>query len=132
MNGGNPYVMALIAQIGVGFTAICSLAGILIQVRAGGKAKKNDETVKEINKKIDQMKIDSEESDRKLNERMDHQELRCYKDSLIIAMSKIQNGYIPTLEEKYLIHEQKAKYNTLGGNSYVDEMFDKLVKKDLI
>lgn len=132
MDGGNPYVMALIAQIGVGFTAICSLAGIFIQVRAGGKAKKNDETVKEINKKIDQMKIDSEESDRKLNERMDHQELRCYKDSLIIAMSKIQNGYIPTQEEKYLIHEQKAKYNSLGGNSYVDEMFDKLVKKDLI
>lgn len=132
MEGGNPYVMAIIAQIGVGFTAICSLAAVIIQVRAGGKQKKQDDLVKAMNTKLDNMKEKSTEADRKINAKIDEQQFRYYKDQLIVMMSRIQNGYVPTQEEKYILHEQKAKYNSLGGDSYVDEMFDKLVQKDLI
>ena len=41
-------------------------------------------------------------------------------------MSRIQNGYNPTTEEKMILYETKEKYNDLGGDSYVDDMFDKL------
>jgi len=129
---GNPYVMALIAQVGVGFTAVCSLLAVIVQVRGAGKQKKQDDLVKTMNAKLDNMKEESAEADKKINTKIDEQQFRYYKDQLIVMMSRIQNGYMPTQEEKYILHEQKAKYNSMGGDSYVDEMFDKLVQKDLI
>lgn len=51
------------------------------------------------------------------------------KNDLIILMSRIHNGYVPTTEEKMILHETKRKYNDLGGDSYVDDMFDKLLKE---
>ena len=50
---------------------------------------------------------------------------RC-KNDLIVIMSRIQNGYAPTSEERIILYETKEKYNKLGGDSYVDDMFDKL------
>lgn len=50
---------------------------------------------------------------------------RC-KTDLISIMSRIQNGYVPTTEEVRILYETKEKYNKLGGDSYVDDMFDKL------
>lgn len=132
MEGGNPYVMAIIAQIGVGFTAICSLAAVIIQVRAGGKQKKQDDLVKTIDGKLDVMKSASEERAKVLWNSITEHQLRYFKDELVGTLSRIENGYKPTTEEKHILHEQKAKYNELGGDSYVDEMWDKLIKKDLI
>lgn len=56
---------------------------------------------------------------------------RC-KNDLISLMSRIKNGYIPTTEEKMILHETKALYNSLGGDSYVDDMFDSLRKEGKI
>lgn len=53
---------------------------------------------------------------------------RCKVD-LINAMSKIQNGYVPTEEERRILIEEKEQYNSLGGNSYVNDMFDRLKKE---
>ena len=132
MENGNPYAMALITQIGVAITAICGVVGIFIQTRANTKRQKSDDIVKSIDQKLDKMKEDSEKSDRELREYMDEHHLRYYKDQLVSMMSRIENGYKPTVEEKHILHEQKAKYNELGGDSYVDEFWDKLIKKDLI
>lgn len=54
---------------------------------------------------------------------------RCKVD-LINAMSKIQNGYQPTEEERRILIEEKEQYNKLGGDSYVDDMFDRLKKEN--
>lgn len=132
MENGNPYAMALITQIGVAITAICGVVGIFIQTRANTKRQKSDDIVKSIDQKLDKIKEDSEKSDRELREYMSEHHLRYYKDQLVSMMSRIENGYKPTVEEKYILHEQKAKYNELGGDSYVDEFWDKLIKKDLI
>lgn len=56
---------------------------------------------------------------------------RCKVD-LINAMSKIQNGYVPTEEERRILIEEKEQYNSLGGDSYVDDMFDELKTKHLL
>lgn len=56
---------------------------------------------------------------------------RC-KTDLIVIMSRIQNGYTPTNEEIRILYETKEKYNKLGGDSYVDDMFEKLKKEGKI
>lgn len=129
---GNPYVMALIAQVGVGFTAICSLLAVVVQVRGAGKQKKQDDLVKAMDAKLDIMRDRSKKADDEIKASMSEHRLRYYKDQLVSTLSRIENGYKPTVEEKHILHEQKAKYNELGGDSYVDEMWDKLIKKDLI
>ena len=132
MESGNPYVMAIIAQIGVGITALCSLLAVIIQVRGAGKQKKQDDLVKNIDGKLDVMKSASEERAKALWDSITEHQLRYFKDELVGTLSRIENGYKPTTEEKHILHEQKAKYNELGGDSYVDEMWDKLIKKELI
>ena len=47
-------------------------------------------------------------------------------------MSRIRNGYNPTTEERIILFEVKKKYNDLGGDSYVDDMFEKLKKEGKI
>lgn len=56
---------------------------------------------------------------------------RCKYD-LISIMSRIQNGYDPTEEEKRILIETKDIYNGLGGDGYIDNMFDNLKKEGLL
>ena len=52
---------------------------------------------------------------------------------LITELTKIRDeSYIPNEEQKRLIHEVKDEYNGLGGDSYVDDMFEDCKKKNLI
>ena len=70
--------------------------------------------------------------DTKLNELskdIEKEKLDRAKSDLVILMSKIRNGYTPTVEEKMILYETKQKYNSLGGDSYVDDMFDRLKKE---
>ena len=53
---------------------------------------------------------------------------RCKVD-LINVMSRIQNGQSITEEERRILIEEKEQYNKLGGNSYVDDMFERLKKE---
>lgn len=129
---GNPYMMSIVTQAGVIFTSLCGVIGIIIQTRSNNKRQKSEDIIASIDKKLDKMKEDSEKSDAKLQACMDEHHLRYYKDQLVSMLSRIENGYKPTVEERHILHEQKANYNSLGGDSYVDEMWDKLIKKDLI
>ena len=132
MEGGNPYIISLITQFGVVITAICSLIAIIIQTKNSNNVKKQDTLMSTIDGKLDVMKSTSEERAKALWDSITEHQLRYFKDELVGTLSRIENGYKPTTEEKHILHEQKAKYNELGGDSYVDEMWDKLVKKELI
>ena len=54
------------------------------------------------------------------------------KAYLVATMSRVQNGQKLTPEEIRILHEQKAEYNGLGGDSYVDDMFEKCEREHLI
>ena len=43
-------------------------------------------------------------------------------------LCEIHKGAKLTEEQRRIIYEEKETYNKLGGNSYVDEMFDRLKK----
>ena len=74
----------------------------------------------ESNIKADIMKVRKSLSEETLN--------RCKVD-LINVMSRIQNGASITEEERRILIEEKEQYNKLGGDSYVDDMFDRLKKE---
>lgn len=129
---GNPYVMSILTQIGVIFSALCSVIIVVIQVHNSNKGKKAEDLIKTIDDKIDTLKADSDEKDKDLRNCIEEYHLRYFKDQLVATLSRVENGYIPTVEEKHILHEQKAAYNDLGGDSYVDEFWDRLIKKNLI
>lgn len=78
-------------------------------------------------KKVIKDTLKDELSDLKKNLR--EESLSRCKSDLVVIMSRIQNGYVPTSEEVMVLYETKTKYNKLGGDSYIDDMFEKLKKE---
>lgn len=100
-------IVALISALGV-------LATTIIQTHQANKKDNIDTKLTKI-----QLSLDKESME------------RC-KSDLVVLMSRIRNGYTPTSEEVMVLYETKKKYNNLGGDSYVDDMFEKLKKEGLI
>lgn len=65
----------------------------------------------------------------KVKKSLDDETLSRCKVDLINVMSRVQNGYKLTEEERRILIEEKEQYNKLGGNSYVNDMFDRLKKE---
>lgn len=82
----------------------------------------------EINNEIKSL----QESIEILKKNVDIETLGRCKSDLISLMSKIAKGYTPTIEEKRILIESKELYNSKGGDSYVDDMFDTLKKEGKI
>lgn len=101
----------LIAGLPTLITTIGVIATTIIQNKQANKKDSIDAKLTDIKKALENEKLD-----------------RC-KSDLIVIMSRIQNGYKPTTEEIMVLYETKKKYNELGGDSYVDDMFDKLKKE---
>lgn len=103
-------------------SGLCVAIPNVIAVVVSNKKEKTQEMLDDvkdsITKELDKIKISMKEETL----------TRCKVD-LINAMSKIQNGYKPTEEEKRILIEEKEQYNKLGGDSYVDDMFDRLKKE---
>ena len=82
-----------------------------------------------IDQKLTAMNVNFDTKLNNLAKDMDNEKLDRAKSDLVILMSKIRNGYTPTVEEKMILYETKEKYNALGGDSYVDDMFERLKKE---
>ena len=82
-----------------------------------------------IEQKLTAMNVNCDTKLNMLAKDMEKEKLDRAKSDLVILMSKIRNGYAPTTEEKMILYETKTKYNELGGDSYVDDMFDNLKKE---
>ena len=113
--------------------AIIGLIGIVIQNKSNSKLKSQEDLLRTVDEKMDKFKKQSEDEDRKLNEKLDSIEMNVCKRFLIVEMTKIQDGaYIPSEEQKRMLHETKKTYNDRGGDSYVDSMFEGLQAKGLL
>lgn len=106
--------------------AIIGLVGIVIQT----KSKEKQES---ISKKIDALRIESKNGDTTLSSKLDESKMQILKVWLTTELTKIRDGiYKPNEEQKRLLFEAKKEYNVLGGDSYVDDMFDECKEKNLI
>lgn len=85
-----------------------------------------------IDKKLSNIQVSFENKLKDLQSALNQQSLDSAKSDLIVLMSRIKNGYEPTTEEIMILYETKEKYNDLGGDSYVDNMFDNLKKEGKI
>ena len=123
----------MIQAIATVIVAILGLIGIIIQNRSHTKLKSQEELLKTVDEKIDRLKTQSTEEDKRLNDKLDAIDMNSCKRFLIVEMTKIKDGtYIPNEEQKHMLHETKTRYNNNGGNSYVDSMFEGLQNKGLL
>ena len=123
----------MIQAIATVIVAIIGLIGIIIQNRSHTKLKSQEELLKTVDEKIDKLKTQSTEEDKRLNDKLDAIDMNSCKRFLIVEMTKIKDGtYIPNEEQKHMLHETKTRYNNNGGNSYVDSMFERLQAKGLL
>lgn len=123
----------MIQAIATVIVAIIGLIGIVIQNRSHTKLKSQEELLKTVDEKIDKLKTQSTEEDKRLNDKLDAIDMNSCKRFLIVEMTKIKDGtYIPNEEQKHMLHETKTRYNNNGGNSYVDSMFEGLQDKGLL
>lgn len=113
--------------------AIIGLIGIIIQTKSNNKLKSQQDLLKTVDDKIDKLKTQSTEEDKRLNKKLDTIDMDNCKRFLIVEMTKIQDGaYKPNEEQKRMLYETKERYNNDGGNSYVDSMFEGLQAKGLL
>lgn len=108
-------IVALISALGI---AVPSIIATML-------ANKKDT----IEQKLTTMNVNFDTKLNTLSKDIEKEKLDRAKSDLVILMSRIRNGYTPTTEEKMILYETKTKYNELGGDSYVDDMFDNLKKE---
>ena len=111
-------IVAVISSLGVVATALIQ------SIQASRKDK--------IESKLSAMSVNFDNKLNGLAKNLEAEKLDRAKGDLVGLMSRIRNGYTPTTEEKIILYETKEKYNALGGNTYVDEMFEKLKKEGKI
>ena len=113
--------------------AIIGLIGIIIQTKSNNKLKSQQDLLKTVDDKIDKLKTQSTEEDKRLNKKLDTIDMDNCKRFLIVEMTKIKDGgYKRNEEQKRMLYETKERYNNDGGDSYVDSMFDGLQAKGLL
>ena len=74
-------------------------------------------------------------SNKKTNEidrKIDNNTLNQDKRFLIQFMDKVERGEEISNEEMRVAFETKEEYNALGGDSYVDTKWDKLIEKGIL
>lgn len=90
-------------------------------------------SVKKLQKDIQDLRKESKDGDKEIYKRIGQKDMNDTKRFLVTELTKIKEGtYIPTDEQKRILKESKDVYNTNGGDSYVDDMYDDLRKEGLI
>lgn len=121
----------LITAIATIVVAIISLIGIIVQAKTHNKMKSQEDLLTLVDQKIDSLKTESKKDDERLNLKLDQMDMENCKRFLIVEMTKIsRNTYNPTDEQRRIMYETHERYNSEGGNSYVDNMFNQLVKEN--
>ena len=110
-------------------TGLCVAIPNIIATLSTGK-KNNIKGVKEdIQKSISKTEQNIKEDITKVRKSLNDETLNRCKVDLINVMSRVQNGSKITEEERRILIEEKEQYNKLGGDSYVDDMFERLKKE---
>ena len=124
---------SFLSFLGMIIVAIISLIGIIIQTKSHNKLQKQNDIVKTMDTKLDKLRAETKKDDFNLNKKLDENKMNDLKRFLIIEMTKIDQGiYQATDNQKRMLKEAKDEYNRAGGDSYVDDMYNKLKDKNLL
>ena len=124
---------SFLSFLGMIIVAVIGLIGIIIQTKSHNKLQKQSDIVKTMDTKLDKLRAESKKDDFNLNKKLDENKMNDLKRFLIIEMTKIDQGiYQATDNQKRMLKEAKDEYNRAGGDSYVDDMYNKLKDKNLL
>ena len=124
---------SFLSFLGMIIVAIIGLIGIIIQTKSHNKLQKQSDIVKTMDTKLDKLRAEAKKDDFNLNKKLDENKMNDLKRFLIIEMTKIDQGiYQATDNQRRMLKEAKDEYNRAGGDSYVDDMYDKLKDKNLL
>lgn len=116
-------MLTFLATIGV---AIIGLIGVILQT-------KSQERQTHMIEKLEAFRKESKEEDEKLKAMFTKSNLSSVKCWLVCELSKIKTRHvIPTAEMKAALKEAHDRYNSLGGDSYIDDLFDELKNNGLL
>ena len=108
---------------------IIGTAGVIIQSMISSntnkKIKSNEAREKEINNKLTSMED-------RLVKKIEDTKLNSNKRFLVDFMRRCEKGEQFSDEEIQYAFEAKEEYNRLGGNSYVDTKWNKLIEKGIL
>lgn len=128
---------AIVSMVGTVIVAIIGLLGVRMQT----KSKERQEDIQNI---VEGIRKDSRKNVERLSEELSGVELNGLKRFLITELTEAkkksrnprltqeQKERILNEEQKHMLHDAKKRYNELGGDSYVDDMFDDLLKDGII
>lgn len=111
-------IVAVIGLIGL-------IAQSLISASTSKKIKSNEAREKEIDNKLSAM-------EKRLIDKIEDTKLNSNKRFLVDFMRRCEKGEQFSDEEIKYAFEAKKEYNRLGGNSYVDTKWDKLIEKEIL
>ena len=124
---------SFLSFLGMIIVAIIGLIGIIIQTKSHNKLQKQSDIVKTMDAKLDKLRAEAKKDDFNLNKKLDENKMNDLKRFLIIEMTTIDQGiYQATDNQRRMLKEAKDEYNRAGGDSYVDDMYDKLKDKNLL
>ena len=124
---------SFLSFLGMIIVAVIGLIGIIIQTKSHNKLQKQSDIVKTMDAKLDKLRAEAKKDDFNLNKKLAENKMNDLKRFLIIEMTKIDQGiYQATDNQKRMLKEAKDEYNRAGGDSYVDDMYDKLKDKNLL
>lgn len=108
---------------------IIGTAGVIIQSMISNstnkKIKSNEAREKEINNKLTAM-------ENRLVKKIEDTKMNSNKRFLVDFMRRCEKGEQFSDEEIQYAFEAKEEYNRLGGNSYVDTKWNKLIEKGIL
>lgn len=130
-------IVSIISMLGSVLVAIIGLVGIRMQTKSKEKQDNIAETMEKIRK-------ENNENVERLSDELSHVELGGLKRFLVGELTEAkkkaknprltekQKENILNEEQKRLIHEAKDRYNVLGGDSYVDSLYEDVEEMNVI
>lgn len=113
-------------------SGLCVAIPNIIATISSNKKSKFKDVEDNINKSIKDVEKSIKADITKVRNSLSEETLNRCKVDLINIMSRVQNGYKLAEEERRILIEEKEQYNKLGGDSYVDDMFERLKKEGKI
>ncbi len=106
--------------------ALIGLYGVYLQIKNNKEIKSHEELTKKIDEDIKALQSNTKNM-------VDEVQLNFLKRFLVMEMAKVKAQQCTLTDEQIrVIYEAKEQYNKLGGDSYVDSMFEDLKKENLL
>lgn len=111
--------------------AIQVIVQSLIASFSSKKIKKQSDIQEETKQLVTDLKEDSQKRDSEIIESIKEDRLMNDKRWLLDFLNRRQNGEEMAEEQIRMAYETKKRYNDNGGDSYIDDFWDKLKEKNL-